>query len=228
VVIFAGVDAYPRGWLALRCSFDRKGRMEIVSLEGHRGFASVVALPDHLIVVDVPIGLVQSPGDGPRLCDVEARRLLRTRGASVFPAPTRAALNAGSFAAAKAVGPINLQTFGILRKVADVDGAMRPAMQARVREGHPELSFREMANGAGALRTKTSAEGNAQRARLLAKLGLDVDQLLARRPPGADVDDVLDAAAMAWTAARIGYGQAHSIPADAPCDAKGLRMEIWV
>jgi predicted RNase H-like nuclease len=227
-VIFSGVDGYSRGWLVLRCSFDRKGRMEIVGLEGHPGFASIVALPDRLIVVDMPIGLQREPSDGPRACDIEVRRLLRARGASIFPAPTRAALHCGSFAQAKALGPINLQTFGIMRKVADLDGALDASMQTRVREGHPELSFREMANGSGPLRTKTSPEGRAQRQRLLAKLGLDVEALIARRPQGADVDDVLDAAAMVWTAARIGYGQARAIPADAPIDAKGLRMEIWV
>ncbi len=227
-MIFSGVDGYSRGWLVLRCSFDRKGRMDIVGLEGHPGFASVVALPDLLIVVDIPIGLCPRAEDGPRRCDVEARRILGKRGASVFPAPTRAALNSPTYEHAKAIGPINLQTFRILRRVADVDGAMIPAMQTRVREGHPELSFREMANGAGALRTKASAEGRAQRRRLLAKLGLDVDALLARRPPGAQADDVLDAAAMVWTAARIGYDQARPVPTDAPCDAKGLRMEIWV
>lgn len=223
-----GVDGYSRGWLVMRCAFDRKGRMEIRALEGHPGFASIVALPDRLIVVDIPIGLVSRPEDGPRPCDVEARRLLRTRGSSVYPAPTRAALNAPTYSDAKAVGPMTLQTFGILRKIADVDGAMGPDLQARVREGHPELSFREMSSGAGPLRSKTSAEGRAQRIRLLSHLGLDVDGLLARRPAGASADDVLDAAAMVWTAARIRFAQARSIPADPPCDAKGLRMEIWV
>jgi predicted RNase H-like nuclease len=227
-MIFSGVDGYSRGWLVLRCSFDRKGRMEIVALEAHPGFASVVALPDKLIVVDIPIGLHPRPENGPRACDTEARKILRTRAAAIFPAPTRATLNAATFEQAKKIGPMNLQTFGILRKVADVDGAMDPSMQTRIREGHPELSFRAMANGGGDLRTKTSAEGQAQRQRLLAKLGLDVDALLDRRPPGAHVDDVLDAAAMVWTAARIGYEQAHPIPPNAPRDAKGLRMEIWV
>lgn len=202
--------------------------MEIVGLEAHPGFASVVALPDKLIVVDIPIGLVDRPNDGPRRCDVEARRLLRARAPSVFPAPTRAALNCATYGAAKAIGPMNLQTFGILRKVADVDCAMDPAMQMRIREGHPELSFREMANGGLPLRSKTSTEGRAQRERLLSKLGLGVDALLARRPAGANADDVLDAAAMVWTAARIGYDQARAIPADAPRDVTGLRMEIWV
>lgn len=227
-MIVAGVDGYPRGWLVLRCSFDRRGRMEILGLEAHRGFASVLALPDPLLVVDVPIGLVERPADGPRRCDVEARRLLGKRGASVFPAPSREALTAATYAEAKAIGPMNLQTFRILRKVSDVDHAMDPATQVRVREGHPELSFREIANGGGPLRPKTSVEGRAQRTRLLAKLGLDVEGLIERRPSGAGVDDVLDAAAMVWTAARISFAQARAIPPDAHVDAHGLKMEIWI
>lgn len=227
-MIVAGVDGYPRGWLVLRCEFDRRGRMQIVGLEGHPGFASVLALPDSVVVVDTPVGLVERAADGARRCDVEARRLLGSRGASVFPAPPRVALTAGSYAEAKALGPMNLQTFGILRKVADVDQAMSPATQLRVREGHPELTFREIANGAGPLRPKTSADGMAQRTRLLAKLGLDVQTLIERRPSGAGIDDVLDAAAMVWTAARISRAQARAIPSDAQLDARGLRMEIWV
>jgi predicted RNase H-like nuclease len=227
-VIVAGVDGYPRGWLVLRCSFDRRGRMEIVGLEAHPGFASVLALPDRVLVVDIPIGLVERACDGPRRCDVEARRLLGKRGASIFPAPSREALTAGSYAEAKAMGPMNLQTFGILRKVADVEHAIDPETQVRVREGHPEMSFREIANGGGPLRPKTSAEGRAQRTRLLAKLGLDVAGLIDRRPTGAGPDDVLDAAAMVWTAARISFAQARAIPAEPQLDARGLKMEIWV
>jgi predicted RNase H-like nuclease len=38
---------------------------------------------ESMILIDIPIGL---PSDGPRLCDVEARRMLgRPRAASVFP-----------------------------------------------------------------------------------------------------------------------------------------------
>lgn len=224
----AGVDCYSRGWLVMRCSFDRHGRMRIDGLEGHPGFRSVLALPAKLIVVDIPIGLVDRPADGPRACDVEARRLLGTRRVSVFPAPARSTLTAGSFAQAKAMGPMNLQTFGILRRVADVDGVMQPALQSRVREGHPELAFRQLAGDGAPLRSKTSAEGRAQRCRLLTRLGLDCDGLIARRPTGAGEDDVLDAAAMVLTAARIRFEQARPIPADAPTDAKGLRMEMWV
>lgn len=227
-MIVAGVDGYPRGWLVLRCEFDRRGSMKILGLDGHAGFRSVVRSTDDVIAVDIPIGLLERSEDGPRRCDVEARKMLGTRGVSVFPAPPRATLTAGSYEQARALAPMSLQTFGIIRKVADVDDVMEPGLQARVREAHPEISFREMPGAPREMRSKTSAEGRAQRARLLAKLGLDVQALLERRPTGAGVDDVLDAAAMVWTAARICFAQARVIPTDAHRDAYGLKMEIWV
>ena len=227
-MIVAGVDGYPRGWLVLRCEFDRRGSMKILDLQGHAGFRSVVASRDDVIAVDIPIGLLERSEDGPRRCDVEARKLLGKRGVSVFPAPPRRALTAGSYEQAKALAPMSLQTFGILRKVADVDRVMDPRLQARVREAHPEVSFREMPGAPREMRSKTSAEGRAQRVRLLDRLGLDVAALLVRRPNGAGIDDVLDAAAMVWTAARVSFAQARAIPADAHRDAYGLKMEIWV
>jgi predicted RNase H-like nuclease len=54
-----------------------------------------------VVAVDVPIGL---PERGSRDCDVEARRLLGVRSSSVFPAPIRAMLAAGSQAEASRIG----------------------------------------------------------------------------------------------------------------------------
>ena len=227
-MIVAGVDGYARGWLALRCEFDRRGRMEVLGLEGLRVFDLVLKSAAHVVVVDIPIGLPERASDGPRRCDVEARRLLGARRTAVFPAPGRVALTMGTYAEAHAVSPMSLQTFAIVRKVAEVDQTMEPEHQVRVREGHPELSFREMAGGRPLARPKASADGRAERMRLLGALGLDIPALIARKPSGAAIDDVLDAAAMAWTAARIAFGQARKLPEDAALDARGLRMEIWV
>jgi predicted RNase H-like nuclease len=41
------------------------------------------------------------------------------------------------------------------------------------------------------------------------------------------VDDVLDAAAAAWTADRIGRGEAISVPEAAERDDRGKPMAIW-
>lgn len=44
-----------------------------------------------------------------------------------------------------------------------------------------------------------------------------------RTPP----DDVLDAAAAAWTAHRIAHGRAHSLPDPPEHDADGRPVAIW-
>ena len=43
----------------------------------------------------------------------------------------------------------------------------------------------------------------------------------------AGTDDILDACACSWTAARIFRGEAICFPAQFPVDAKGLRMAIF-
>jgi predicted RNase H-like nuclease len=40
-------------------------------------------------------------------------------------------------------------------------------------------------------------------------------------------DDLLDAAACSWSAARIARGEGRRFPAHPPLDATGIRMEIW-
>ena len=43
----------------------------------------------------------------------------------------------------------------------------------------------------------------------------------------ADIDDVLDAAAAAWSARRIAAGEAISLPAHPPVDTRGRPIAIW-
>jgi predicted RNase H-like nuclease len=46
-------------------------------------------------------------------------------------------------------------------------------------------------------------------------------------PPGARLDDVLDAFAALWVARRIEAGAARPLPPRPPRDGRGLRMAIW-
>jgi predicted RNase H-like nuclease len=49
-----------------------------------------------------------------------------------------------------------------------------------------------------------------------------------RRPPrGAAADDVLDAHAVCWSAARIACGRAVRLPSRPVQDGNGLPMTIW-
>jgi predicted RNase H-like nuclease len=79
------------------------------------------------------------------------------------------------------------------------------------------------------LRNRLHAAGLEKRRALLTKHDFSHSFLGEARFPRSQAgpDDVLDAYACAWTAARIFRGGAISFPADVPVDAKGLRMAIF-
>jgi predicted RNase H-like nuclease len=194
-----------------------------------------------VIAIDIPIGLperIAGPGRG---CDIAARRLLGPRAASVFAVPARAAFNAADYpgacaAACAASDPprkISKQMFHLFPKIREVDRLMTPALQARVFECHPEVAFFVM-NGQQTLPEPKKRGGRMHRpgfdlrCALLAGQGFSEAFLGAAMDPrgGAGADDLLDACACAWTAARIFRGVAMRFPEAPPLDAKGLRMEI--
>ena len=218
----AGVDGCRAGWVvALRDGAD-------VEVEVVGSIAAVLAATVDAIAIDIPIGL---PADGPRPCDLAARRLLGPRRSSVFPAPTRAAMEAhdAGFAAALAANRavcgrgISLQAFHLLPKIAEVDRALTPAHQARVAESHPELAFARL-GAAPSPHPKRTAAGRADRIGLLEPVVPAIGHLVARRSRGCAVDDVLDAVALTCTAMRLHAGTAERLGGEV--DDRGLRMEI--
>lgn len=188
-----------------------------------------------VITVDIPIGLLNTPRRGGRDCDREARRILgRGRQSSVFTPPTRRALVAQTYRQAIRLNGqgMSQQAFGILAKIREVDRVMSPTLQQVIYEAHPELAFAQLA-GASMEQNKKIRSGREERERLLRRYyGRHYVKPEALRVQfgsvQVSVDDIVDAYALARTAARIAVGQATRLPRDAPpCDAKGLRMEIW-
>jgi predicted RNase H-like nuclease len=96
----------------------------------------------------------------------------------------------------------------------------------RVIEVHPEASFRELA-GVPLDSSKKSYNGMMMRMELLARGGIRIPQQL--EIGSVDVDDVLDAAAAAWTANRYAERRARSFPdADAWQHDGDRVVAIWV
>jgi predicted RNase H-like nuclease len=177
------------------------------------------------LAVDMPMGL---PDDGPRACDLAARQRLGARRSSVFPTPVRATLDAATYAEALARSRaacgqgLSRQAFHLLAKMAELDATIRPDLQDRVVEAHPEMAFARLA-GRPCVHAKRTAEGRAERLALLRGAGLG--DLTSLRLPGAAPDDVLDAVALTLTAARVRDDVAERL-GDGARDARGLRMEI--
>ena len=139
----------------------------------------------------------------------------------------RPSLDCRTFEEARDYG-LNLQSFGILPKVRELDQFMTPDLQSRIREAHPEVSFFTLAGLAPAKAGKKKIEGRDERSALLKQFYFQVEEGLERFPMSkATADDILDAYACAWTAMRLFRGEAGCIPDDPQRDEKGLQMAIW-
>jgi predicted RNase H-like nuclease len=104
----------------------------------------------------------------------------------------------------------SVQAWGLRRKIAEAEefrrGALAALLPARLYEVHPELSFAALA-GAPVPDSKHTQAGLTIRRELLARAGITLPAKVA----GAGENDLLDAAAIAWSARRIATGQATTL-----------------
>lgn len=209
-----GVDRYRRGWVAVR--LDPPAVMVAPRL------ASLLEPETPCIGVDMPIGLRT---EGLRECDRLARERVGPRWSSVFMTPPRQVLLAESYTAANELAPglmggakISQQAWALRHTIFEVDELNDP----RVIEVHPEVSFAVMAGGHLA-HAKSTWNGQMLRRRILAEHGIAFPDELGEAGD-VPVADVLDAAAVAWSAGRYARGTAGSLPDGAHA---GQREVIW-
>lgn len=220
--VVVGVDGCKGGWFAVSRTLSENG----VAARVFSRFEEILdAWKPAVIAVDIPIGL--SSDWHYRGCDTEARRRLGVRGASVFSAPNRQALDASGYADAcarnrcaterknQAGRAISQQAYYLIQKIRQVDDVVRGNRypQTQICEVHPELSFMALRDdgkdtGRGGLTSKHEVEGRALRLDLLRKVfGSDVDRILTdrgvRTSRQASRSDLLDAFAALWSAQRI-------------------------
>ncbi|CAN5730201.1 DUF429 domain-containing protein [soil metagenome] len=229
-MVVIGVDGCPGGWLAVRWA-PQTGRVE------HLHSDSVIAVLDGLpdasaIAIDIPIGLNHCKS---RACDIEARRLIKPRHNSVFPAPDARVVHFRDYLTALAWSRdlcgkgISRQVHAIFWRIHDANNIITPGHQDRVVEVHPELSFWALNSKSPLVFAKRSPEGFEIRRLLLQDaLGIDIPYAseLRRICRPAEADDVLDVMVAAWTAHRLALGIAERIPDQPESGVNGLRMEM--
>jgi predicted RNase H-like nuclease len=225
-----GVDACRTGWAGIALS---GGQARAYFAPGIRELADRAAADGPLLViaVDIPVGL---PDAGRRSADVLARKELKGRWPSLFITPVRTAVEAAGYQAAAAENRrlagegLSRQAFALRAKILDVDQWLQAGSPApgRVVEAHPELSFAAMA-GAPLRSRKSTWAGAVQRRTLLAQEGIVLDGDLGLAGEQAGVDDVLDAAAAAWTARRVSQGSARCLPPSPEIFSDGIPAAIW-
>lgn len=222
-----GADACPAGWVGIALSAGG------VQAYVHAEIAGLVALASAdgelaAVGIDIPIGLADT---GLRQADVLARKAAGPRWASVFMTPVRPALSEPDHLQASALNRqlagsgISRQAFNLRDKILQVDRWL-PTAPCSVVEVHPELCFAEMA-GAGLADSKSTWAGAATRHQLLAAQAIELSGDLGLGRQQVGVDDVLDAAAVAWTARRFAAGAARCLPSEPERFSDQIDCAIW-
>jgi len=232
--MFVGADSCKAGWFAV-----------IIDGEG-RWSASLFRDAEHLwlecqdalcILIDIPIGLRYSDSQE-RLCDTEARKVLGPkRGTSVFPAPCRPALLAGTYAEGSRINRehtgrrLSKQSWSLVSKIREVDELLgRNRIQGQVREIHPEVCFAALNRLCPMEQSKKSEEGFRERLAVLRRAYPQAQEVVEyalakwKRREVAQ-DDILDALAAAVTA-YLGRGRLRTYPNEPETDSEGRKMEM--
>ena len=205
-----GVDGCRAGWVGIVLGPDSfvRGVFGATIAE-----LAAAAGPVDAIGIDMPLRVTDDPR--PRASDLAVRRHLGPKRSSLFLTPPRAAYEAPTYAEACAVSrrltgkAPSRQAWALGPKIRDVetwcDGVGVP-----VCEVHPEVSFSLLA-GAPILAGKATWAGLEARRAVLAAAGIVVPTDVGEAGR-AGADDVLDAAAAAWSARRIARGEARCFP----------------
>jgi predicted RNase H-like nuclease len=228
VVPVLGVDGCSAGWVGALLE-PGAPRPRIVVAPTIAELVAMVRESTRIRVVgiDIPIGL---PDSTIREADVLARRALPGKASSIFSTLTRSAYAAPTRLEADAVNRglvgqgVGAQAFALRDKIVEVDAWLRTRPTVTVLEIHPEVSFAAM-TGAPILASKKTDEGRDQRLAALAAAGLPRPSVL--QGSGYAVDDVLDACAVAWSAARHTTGLARSLPDPPEVFSDGIPAAIW-
>jgi predicted RNase H-like nuclease len=216
-----GVDGCRGGWVAVALE---DGRFTTAWFAAR--FADLVGDEATVIGVDIPLG----SNGARRAADRAARQLLGRRGSTVFDAPPREVLDAPDHSTAnqrcrdRYGRGVSAQAWNLVPKMRDVEPHWHAAPH-RIFEVHPELSFATMA-GAVVEEPKQTWAGHRARARLLTDAGIRVPDEVGTAG-AAGPDDVLDAAAVAWSAARIAAGTPRWVPEPVERDAADRPIAIW-
>jgi predicted RNase H-like nuclease len=217
-----GLDACRGGWVAVRLAGD--GALAEVRFSASLPPAPAAGtmtgtMTGTVTGIDMALGLLET---GWRAADEQARRALGARRSSVFAIPPRPVWEQPSYAGALRVcraltgKGFSIQAWGLRTRLLEANRC-RPAMP--MYEVHPELAFMAMAGGTPLADSKHTPRGRERRRALLAAAGIAV-------PVTSRITDVLDAAAVAWSARRIAAGTAVTLPDPPQRDRDGREIAI--
>jgi predicted RNase H-like nuclease len=239
-VVACGIDGYPRGWVVAALVVSPPTRVEIYLIPD---IGKVIVwrskqLSSPRCAIDIPIGLPDEIGLRP--CDHQARALIGARRDAVFPVPDRELLQASNHSATRELvegrrstrpeaRSISAQTFGIVKKITEVDAAVRsnPSLHSWLVETHPEVAFTVLAGRS--LPPKKHPDGIASRLEALRPRFPNASRLIEtarQRDSAVAAHDVLDACAALWSGVRYVAGVHQTLGGELSSDGIPMRMII--
>lgn len=186
-------------------------------------------------LIDIPIGLRETDTNE-RLCDLEARKVLGPRRSSVFPPPSRLALEFDDYNQASQINfqctgrRLSKQSFAIMKKINEVDEFIRNfEMQNKIREMHPEICFWALNGNRPMEYNKKKVEGIKERTLLLKQLYDRTEELISDAKKNflrkdLSTDDIIDA--LVGVISLKFSKKLSQLPKVPEVDDKGLKMEI--
>jgi predicted RNase H-like nuclease len=213
-----GVDAYAKGWIGVELN----GGTFVGAYIKDCLTTLLSAVNDlQAVGIDMPLGLAET---GRRQADLDARVFVGPRWHSVFLMEPRAVWKQEDIWYDDSWEQANQrckqlfghglprQTWGLRVKLREANECLATGKYP-LHEVHPEVSFAAM-NGHQPLKhSKISWTGHITRRALLAEHGIELPDQLGKAGK-ARLDDVLDAAAAAWSAHRIATGHASRLPTE--------------
>jgi predicted RNase H-like nuclease len=208
----AGFDGWKSGWVGVLLQDGRfqGATVSATIAEAMRGLGDA-----SVIGVDIPMTMPSGPE--PRPAEREAKRMLGRRSSTIFLTPPDIVLQAASYGEARRISTqrfgrsISAQAYALRHRILET--VPLAGEDDRLYEIHPELAFMAMSGGTPVAENKKTWAGQMIRRRLLRDHGINLPEELGdvgAVPP----DDILDAAAAAWSAARIAAGTASVCPSD--------------
>lgn len=210
-VIVAGADVVKGRWIVVALENGCFNTAQVV--DSLRQIPEALG-PIDLLALDIPIGLPADGTDWPRPADLAARAFIRPLGSSVFTTPPRPVYDEPDYDAANALHReltkkgLSRQSWSLRAKILEAEAFI--ADHPNTIEVHPEVCFRAM-KGEHLEYSKKTWNGQMERRALLAAQGIEIpdhfDDIVGKVP----VDDILDAAAAAWSAWRCFKGRGAAL-----------------